>query len=182
MLLVVEDGVLEVEPQEALHRLLAKFSVETLSSPSKGKNMNANYLISILQDSYTTISVKFENNNCSIYTYKCPLSEDVRVGDFVIVPPSCVKNYYNTGQIVEVHEAPRIHQGIEYKWIVQRIDDSRYKQLLEVEDDAKKLLETIEEENNKKMALKEFEESLSPDLKRKFSRLRRDLKTISKEI
>jgi len=71
-----------------------------------------------------TISVRY-NNNFTRYTFMCN-DDTVKAGDFCVVKTSAL---FDVVKVDEVHEEPQLGGGFDYKWIVQKIDDTEFKKL-----------------------------------------------------
>lgn len=103
--------------------------------------MNTNHLIALLQTNFQTIGVKFKDSRTGAptekeYTYKCPDSYEVVVGDEVIV-----ESPYG-GMVVVVVTRLDGYAGIDpsreytYKWVVQKVDTTSYYARKTVEQEA----------------------------------------------
>ena len=95
------------------------------------------HLLSLLQTGFTTIKVKFADNSNhdnrpgKEYTYK--IQGPCFAGDWVVVDSPA--NGLVVVRVMSVDEAPRIDLDAEYtyKWVVQRVDVTAYKDRLEKE-------------------------------------------------
>lgn len=103
-----------------------------------------------------TVAVNFFRSD-KTYTYKT-IDETIEVDDFVVV---AVGNHYKITKVVEVHVVPNFKDGIEYKWIVQKLDFSKYEAVLELEKEIERNLMEIEQENMVKNAKALLAERLS---------------------
>jgi hypothetical protein len=73
-----------------------------------------------------------------LYTYKTV--SPVKEGDYVVVEtPSTGFQVVKVVQVCKLHEV-NLSSAYSYKWVVQVVDDSNYKELLEKEQTAIKLL------------------------------------------
>ena len=87
-----------------------------------------------LASNYYTIAVSYERTSQNplipvrgekFYTYKVPSNIPLQVGDAVI---ACPPQGYKVVIVTEVHETPNATQeGINYKWIVNKVDDESFK-------------------------------------------------------
>lgn len=107
-----------------------------------------------------TVKVKFEASG-RLYTYRALESDDLHAGDTVVI------NYngkFFTTEVVEVDRHPDFSKDVEYKWIVCKVDVTRYENFMaqermfeeqmtalsarkEVEATKRELIETYGEEN-----------------------------------
>lgn len=104
--------------------------------------MKQHHIIDLMQDGYTTVKCVFPGSGRP-YTYKA-LNGAVEVGDIcVIVGP---ENNLKLVEVVQVDDYPDIDtdSNIKYKWIVQKVDLTLYKQLRDQEQEALKLLREVE--------------------------------------
>lgn len=82
-------------------------------------------LFAAVSNDFTTIECKFRDSNQKVYTYKAKLADGVMVGDAVVVfTPS---SGFTVVDVVAVHDVPTFNYGINYKWIVQRVDATAYR-------------------------------------------------------
>lgn len=128
------------------------------------KNIHIRHMLAFLQDNYTTVSVKFLNDIGIIsgskdYTYKVLLEDNIKEGDTCVVDVSGVKKLV---VVTAVHSTPKIDPSAQYdfKWIVQRIDTSRYDQQVAVEEKVRDMFFEIERENQRKKFVDEFKTGL----------------------
>ena len=139
-------------------------------------NINHNHILSLLQTGFTTIAVSFEvgmnatddptlrarNRNTRVkeYTYKALESDNLKVGDLVVVDsPS---EGFTIVEVTRVDAKPRIELDapFAYKWIVQKIDRSRYDNLLAQEAEFKEALVEVERVKQRETVMKSFQEVL----------------------
>jgi len=71
-----------------------------------------------------TIGVHYLGSLMS-YTFMCD-DNDVAEGQFYIVKTN---GQFSVVKVDEVHEKPQLKGPYTYTWVVQRIDDTRYKEL-----------------------------------------------------
>lgn len=92
--------------------------------------MNVKHLASIARTGYTTISVEFPETPGRHYVYKAELPFSPTTGMVVVASPS---KGYCLARVVEIHDVPQIdvNASFDYKWIVAKVDDSRYTELVE---------------------------------------------------
>jgi len=101
---------------------------------------------------FTTVECKFRDANQKTYTYKAKLDDEIMVGDVVVVDtPS---SGFTIVDVVAVHAQPKLMQGINYKWIVQRVDNTEYKKQLQVEAELSSAIEKEADANSRKRAAK----------------------------
>lgn len=95
--------------------------------------MNSSTLASILMDNCKTVSVIF-NSDSKMYTYKT--TEDFKVDDFAIVPPTVEGRPPRIVTVIEVHSVPRLDPNaqFDYKWVIGKVDFTDYNQLLSLEN------------------------------------------------
>lgn len=119
-------------------------------------------LLSLIQTGYHTVEVTFDFALPAItrrYTYKTT-DASLKEGDFVVVDtPS---GGYKVAMVTEVHTHAKIDPDVSYhyKWIVCRVDDSFYKDTLEREEKARRLLLELERQKKRSEMLAQFESSL----------------------
>lgn len=138
--------------------------------------LNHNHILSLLQTGFTTVGVTFEvnmdadsdptlrtrnrNQRVKDYTYKALESDNLQVGDLVVVDsPS---EGLVIVQVTRVDSKPKIDLDVpfSYKWIVQKIDRTRYDSLLKQEADFKEALVEVERVKQRETVLKSFQEHL----------------------
>ena len=119
---------------------------------------NMQHLIALLQQGYTTVSVKFFGStegslSQQIYTYKAPVSAKLAEGDLVVVP---ARKGFATAKVHEVHESPQIDvkEPLALRWIVQKVDTTAYDDQTAREEQAIKMLEQAERKQAQEEALK----------------------------
>ena len=139
-------------------------------------NINHNHILSLLQTGFTTIAVAFDYNadadtdpvlrarnrstRVKEYSYKALLTDNIKVGDLVVVDsPS---EGLIIVQVIRVDAKPRIELDapFAYKWIVQKIDRSRYDNLLAQEAEFKEALVEVERVKQREAVMKSFQEVL----------------------
>lgn len=94
-------------------------------------------IIEAASANYTTIEVCFVNDSRR-YTYKVGKDKNLEAGKVVIV--NSPRSGYTAALVMEVHESPRLLMDVDYKWIVSVVDDTEYKQIMEYEAEANKVL------------------------------------------
>lgn len=103
--------------------------------------MNTNHLIALLQSDFQTIGVKFKDSRTGQptekeYTYKCPDSFNIEVGEEVVV-----ESPYG-GMVVVVVTRLDGYAAIDpsreytYKWVVQKVDATGYRERQAIEQEA----------------------------------------------
>jgi len=96
------------------------------------KTMNTGAaLFAAVSDNFVTIECKFRDANQKTYTYKAKKSDSIMVGDIVVVLTPA--NGYVIVDVVAVHNTPQFTPGINYRWIVQRVDNKAYQEQLVLE-------------------------------------------------
>jgi hypothetical protein len=144
--------------------------------------MNQRHLLSLLQEGYVTIAVRFMNNhgndkavilpaagselkvkapvktNEKTYTYKAKLGQVV-VGDYVTV--MAPGNVLKVCEVLEVHDEPELNLNAEYsyKWIVSLIDLQPYADTLQKERDFSKKVLRVERVHQRNIFIAKFKES-----------------------
>lgn len=101
--------------------------------------MKQNHIMSLMQTNMTTVSVRFIGDakvdllqlnpeSDKLLTYKVKITDEIQPGDFVVVMP---RGCFKVAQVVTVHDTPEIdtESDITYKWIVQKIDMTQYKEM-----------------------------------------------------
>lgn len=108
--------------------------------------METNHIISLLQDQYQTIGVRFKDSRTGDptekeYTYKAPDAMGLVVGDQVVVDSPF--GGYVVVIVTRVDGFPNINanSSFTYKWVVQKVDTTNYKAQIELEVKAFKLLQ-----------------------------------------
>lgn len=141
-------------------------------------NINHNHILSLMQTGFTTIGVVYEVDSSTAtaverarnrstrekeYTYKALESDNLQVGDLVLVdsPSSGMR----VVQVVRVDPKPRIDlkASFPYKWIVQKVDMTRYNNILEQEEKFQDALLEVERVRQREEVLRSFEETLPKD-------------------
>lgn len=126
---------------------------------------NESVLISLLQNA-RTISVVFKGNSKQ-YTYKVPAGVELAVGDKVVVD-SPIDGYVIVS-VVKVHAdcGIDIEAAFKYKWIVCKVDDTKYNELVSqertMEEDLKKLRRKAAVRKQVKALLGELDEGDLPE-------------------
>ena len=139
-------------------------------------NLNINHLVCAFQKEYTTIEVVFNDGaELSVedeflpdsedkkYTYKCLDSMTPYTGDvFVIKAPSGILKCVT---VVAVHDSPRIafDSNIQYKWVICKVNDKAYKEVMEKEEELKEKIISLELENKKQQYINTIKET-NPNL------------------
>lgn len=139
-----------------------------------------NHLLSLLQDGFTTINISFEvqgdyddaqqrasnrNTKRKTYTYKAPITDNLNAGDLVVVESP------QKGLVIvmvdSVDEEARIDLDapFPYKWIVQKIDRTRYDAYAAQEENFRSALVEVERTKQREKVMKDFQESLPADSK-----------------
>lgn len=139
------------------------------------KTASPNHILSLLQTGFITIGVTFEadlrrsdaidrarnrNRQEVEYDYKALESDQIKLGDLVVVDSP------NTGltivEVTRVDKKPRINLDapFPYKWIVQKIDRTRYDEVLQQEEDFKEALVEVERAKKREEVVKDFQERL----------------------
>lgn len=132
--------------------------------------MNQKHLLSLLQNDFTTVDVVFESSmqdsfgravsQSKTYTYKANLKDDIQEGDKVVVDsPSkglCVVT------VVSVDKTPRIdvNAPFDYKWIIQKVDTSRYDEMLKKEGQFLEAMAEVERAHQRQLLLEKFQAHL----------------------
>lgn len=132
--------------------------------------MNQKHLLSLLQNDFTTVDVVFESSvqdsfgravsQSKAYTYKAHLKDGVQVGDKVVVDsPS---KGLSVVTVVAVDKTPRIdvHAPFDYKWIIQKVDTSRYEEMLKKEEQFLEAMAEVERAHQRQRLLEKFQAHL----------------------
>jgi hypothetical protein len=140
----------------------------------KGDTMKTNHLISLLQEDYTTVKVRFSQDNSKtfnspkLYTYKT--REKFSVDDYAVV---MVAGHLQIVKVEEVDDCIDLDfdSGIEYRWIVQRIDLANYETLMEQEKEVSDLIRKAENKQKLKQLRENMEDLLkdSPEILNRLS-------------
>lgn len=148
---------------------------------------NLNHLVALLQEDYTTVGVVFNTSPEQArraqndvptsqqapwaqhpqqaqekqYTYKCQF-KDVEVGDMVVLPPSSEGKMPSIGTIVRVDDEPQLNfeSGIEYKWLLDKVDTTGYAAILEKEKQMMNVLRASERAKQRKELVDNYQLSL----------------------
>lgn len=113
--------------------------------------MGLNYSLAatIADDRIILVNVKFNNNGCynsKEYTYKTFFA-DLKVDDLVIVlSPSG----YQVVKVTALNVFVELDSSIQYKWIINKFDDSQYQAVLQKEYDLKDELKQLELQNKRR--------------------------------
>lgn len=118
------------------------------------KTARIHHLITLLQEGYTTCRVLFAVGGRA-YTYKLPLDMGVKVGDNVVVD---VSGDLKVVEISEIDTEPVIDIRAPYalRWVVCRVDRSRYDEQMIREEHAVEELAKQERKNAKAKALEQL--------------------------
>jgi hypothetical protein len=123
------------------------------SNNTKQIDMDTNlvHLITLLQKNYTTCKVRFEGTNKG-YTYKMAKDSGIEVGDFVVVDAN---DQLSAGVVLEVHDEAQIDfkAPYAYKWIVQKIDMTAYKEQVRKETEVIAMLKVEQRRQEQEDAL-----------------------------
>lgn len=132
--------------------------------------MNQNHLLALLQTGYTTLNVEFPPDTAAslnsrigarrLYTYKVLTEDGVKVGDTVVVDTP--RDGLKLGLVVEVHKSPQINVSatFNYKWIVQKVDTSRYDVAVQKEDEFLETMQEVERAHQRALLLEKFRNHL----------------------
>jgi hypothetical protein len=129
--------------------------------PLETKQMKHSQTIALLQTGYTTIKVAFIQadgaQKTRDYTYKCKqaVADTLIPGDSVVV---LVREHYKVAEVQKVDPSPDIelHSGINYKWIVQKVDPTDMLELVKKEDEFIAVLEAAEKQRAIEAAKKDL--------------------------
>ena len=85
--------------------------------------MKTQNIAALLMENCKTIGVRFKANIHDIYVYKT--TEDFTVGNHVVV---LTEGKFAIGKVMEVHNVPMLDMdsNVNYQWIVQKIDTTKY--------------------------------------------------------
>lgn len=111
-------------------------------------------VIEAASDTFTTVKVEFSAADPRTYTYKAPKSFGVAVGDKVVVDSP--REGYKVVTVVEVHDKPLLRGDFDFKWLVSKIDDSNYKELIAFEEQANKRIQDAIDSDKRAEHLKQL--------------------------
>lgn len=118
--------------------------------------MRQNHVVSLLQTGYTTVQAVYniddlEGSFSKRYTFKVLNDMNVKVGDICVVQTSG----YSLVRIINVHDEPNINLDSEfdYKWVVDKVNLERYKNIITVEKEMLKQLNAIEAKKRRQEVL-----------------------------
>lgn len=134
--------------------------------------MNQKHLLSLLQNGYTTVNVTFTGNDpslefprpplvrCKVYTYKARLEDKLEVGDHVVVDSPTTG--LSIAVVTDVHKSPQIDLDapFTYKWIVQKVDRTRYDEMQTREAEFLETMMEVERTHQRELLLNKFKEHL----------------------
>ena len=114
--------------------------------------MKTHNIAALLMDSCKTVSVTFEVNlkGSTAYVYKTVL--DLEFGDSVVVN---VSGKLKVATVTEIHKVPRLDMDsqLEYKWIIQKVDTTKYDELLKLESEFQDTLTEIVQQDLREKAI-----------------------------
>lgn len=132
--------------------------------------MNQKHLLALLQSGYTTIEVLFNDSirdnlgsgstKSKPYTYKARLDDNIQVGDRVIVDsPS---KGMTVVEVIAVHKTAKIDLDapFTYKWIVQKVDRTRYDETVAKEEEFLETMMEVERVHQLEVLLGKFKDHL----------------------
>lgn len=104
--------------------------------------MKTQNIAALLMESCKTIGVRFKGEQDKIYTYKT--TEDFNVDDYAIV---FARGQFKTVKVMEVHKVPMLDMGsnLNYQWVVQKIDTTKYDELNALEAEFQEHLLELEQ-------------------------------------
>ena len=115
-------------------------------------SMKTHNIAALLMESCKTVSVTFEVNlkNSTAYVYKTVL--DLEFGDSVVVN---VSGKLKIATVTEIHKVPRLDMDsqLEYKWIIQKVDTTKYDELLKLESEFQDTLMEIVQQDLREKAI-----------------------------
>lgn len=105
--------------------------------------MKNKHILTLLQENYTTVKVRFAEGNGKLYTYKAPNDLELKEFDIAVVYAS---GQYKVVTVMDVDVVPVLDLDAEYdyRWIVQKVDTDAYEERLEREKQFEQLLLQIE--------------------------------------
>lgn len=119
-----------------------------LNSVQEEKQMS-NSKLTFLFDDITTIKIRFKKDDEKTWTYKALKTDNIQVGDKVVVP---TPHSFVVVTVTEVHEYPQVEDGNFYKWIIQRVDTTQYDALVKRDGDATAVIAKAEFEKKRQEA------------------------------
>lgn len=128
--------------------------------------MNADQIVAALQDGYISITASFWNYDTADwhqkeYTYKALKSQGIQPGDQVVVDTPRGKTDIVIVRSVEHFPELDFNNGITYKWVIQKVDRTKYDELLNNETVLAKQVRALLRANTRKQFLANFGEQLS---------------------
>lgn len=135
-------------------------------------NMKHHQIINLLQEGYKTIAVVYatqrefqDSGAAKRYTFKT-MDESIKVDDHVVVLTS---GKFSVVTVVEVHDVPQIDydSGIQYTWIVQKLDMTLYNELLEAEKTALEVLKVAERGKQQRILREALTTDIDPEAREK---------------
>lgn len=133
-------------------------SIAIYPTPKKGNIVNFNHLVTLLQQNYTTLTVRFDGAQKGSpnhgYTYKVSneIAATLKEDDFVVVP---ARDTFMVAKVLEIHDEPQIDPDTPYqlKWVVQKVDMAPYTDQIHREEEAVRLLQQAKRKKAQEEAL-----------------------------
>lgn len=142
--------------------------INSLNTPTTSKentmqHVKTNHMLSMFQENYTTILVAYVGEPMKkLFTYKAPMDHNLQIGDEVIVPVGDADEFgfqaKRLARVELVHSAPEIDydSNIVYRWVIQKVDYTRYNEILETEKKFKELMVQADKLQHKKKLREAF--------------------------
>jgi len=113
--------------------------------------MKASHILSLIQNDYTTVGVAYKEGG-NIYTFKALKADNIIPGDLVIIPSSFGDWGYTIGRVSTVDETAEIDTNapFTYKWLVGKVDLTRYAGILEVEKRFERHILNMQKQNTRR--------------------------------
>lgn len=111
-------------------------------------------LAAMLMENVKTVDVRFKKNN-GHYTYKTV--EDLEEGQVVVVDTQYGPK---TARVMEVHNIPKFNSDMELKWVISKVDFTKFEKLNSIEQKFQDQLLRIEQQSKRQQALDALKERL----------------------
>ena len=124
------------QARERRHLVKTRRSIQPLKEKIS-MDVKMMHLVTLLQKGFTTIHVRFDS--LKTYTYKAPLDMGLAKDDMVVVP---AHSGFALVTVVKVDEEPDIDPNAPFgiRWVVQKVDMTRYNDQCAREEEAVKVL------------------------------------------
>ncbi len=161
---------------ELRHQMLRKQEVEyahfgidwakeetTTETKKEEGSMNYSTAVFLINKDVRAIKVTYEkdatNKPAATYLYKT-FNKEIKIGDYVVVPTS-TRHGMTVCKVVEVDVSVDFDSSVEYKWVVDRINDTHYREVTEWETDATSKIKIAQAQKKREDLRKVMEDSLN---------------------